>query len=59
MLFMQRADEIAELRAEDPFERPLFRRNDMHLDLASAQRRGDFEADEACADHDGALAVSA
>ena len=55
VLLVQRADEIAELRPEHAFERTLLRRDHMHLDVAGAQRGGGFQADEACADHDGAL----
>ena len=46
MLFMQRADEIAELGPEHAFERTLLRRYDVNFDLASAQSSGGFEADE-------------
>ena len=55
VLLVQRADEIAELRSEHAFERALLRRDDMHLDVARAQRRRGFEADEARADHHRAL----
>ena len=33
MLFVQRADEVTELRSEHPFERALLRRDDMHFDI--------------------------
>ena len=57
MLLVQLADEIAHLRAEHAFERPLLRRHYVHLELARTQRRRDFEADKARADHDRALAL--
>ena len=56
VLLMQRADEIAHLRAQHALHRPLLRRDDMDLDLARAQRRRDLEADEARADHHDARA---
>ena len=39
MLFVQRANEVAELRPEHALHRPRFRRHDMDLDIAGAQRR--------------------
>ena len=52
MLLVDRLDEAAELGPENFLHRPLFRRDDMDLDVARAQRGRDFEADEARAEHD-------
>ncbi len=53
--FVQGADEIPQLRAENPFEGVGFGPDQVDLAAApSAQRRGDFEADEAGTDDDGA-----
>ena len=54
MLFVQGADEVAELRAEDALHRPLLGRDYVHLEAAGTQRGGHFQADEAGAQHDGA-----
>src|SRR5580693_8074111 len=54
VLFMQGAHEIAELRTEDALHRPGFRRHDMNLDIAGAQRRRDLKPDEARTDNEGA-----
>ena len=54
VLLMQGADEVAHLRAQDPLHRPFVRRHDMNFDVAGAQGRGNLEADEAGAQHDGA-----
>ena len=56
VLLVQRANEIAELRPEHALHRPRFRRHDMDLDIAGAQRRRRFEPDEARADDQHALA---
>src|SRR6185437_149733 len=53
VLFVQRADEVAELRPEHAFERTLFRRDHMHLDVAGAQGGSRLEADKARANDDG------
>ena len=58
VLLVQLAHEVAELRAQHALHRALFRRHDVHLDAARAQRGGDLEADEARPHHDGALAPS-
>ena len=50
MLLVQRANEVAQLRAEHALHRPRFRRHDMDFDVAGAQRRRDFQPDEARAD---------
>ena len=55
LLLVQRSNERAEVVAEHALERKLLRRDDVDVDLARAQRRRDLEADEARADHDGAL----
>src|SRR3569832_115548 len=55
VLLVQRAHEIAKLRSKHLFQRSLLRRDHMHLDLAGAQRGGDFQSDEARADDDCAL----
>ena len=55
MFFVQRTDEIAELRPEHAFERALFGCDHMNVDLAGAQCGGRFEADETGADDDRAL----
>ena len=55
MLLVQLAHEGAHLLAEHARHRNLFGRDDMHFDLARAQRGRNLEADEARADHDGAL----
>ncbi len=54
LLPMERAHEVAHLRTEDAFHRPLFRRHHMDFDPARAQRRGDFEPDEARSQHNSA-----
>ena len=56
MLFMQRADDVAELRAHHVLQRARLRRDHMDLEPAGAQRRRDFQPDEAGADHDHARA---
>ena len=58
VLLVERAHEIAELGAENALQRPRFRRDDMDLDAARAQRRRDFEPDEARADDDRAARAS-
>ena len=55
VLLMQRAHEVAHLRAEDTLHRPLLGRHDMNLDVAGAQRRRGLQPDEARADHDRPL----
>ena len=55
VLLVQRAHEVAERGAEDALQRPRLGRDDVHLEVARAQRRGHLEADEARADDDGAL----
>ncbi len=52
MLLVNRAHEAAEVRAQNFLHRMLFRRDDMDLDVARAERGRDFEADEAGAEHD-------
>ena len=54
VLHMQPADEIAQLRTEYALHRTCFRRHDMDLDVARAQRRRNFEPDEACTDDERA-----
>ena len=54
VLLVQAAHEVAELGAQHALQRALVRRDDVHVDAARAQRRGDLEADEARADHDRA-----
>lgn len=51
---VQAADEGAELRPEDALERVSLRGHDDDREPARAQRRRDFQADEARAEHDGA-----
>ena len=53
VFFMKLANEIAELRTKDPFERPAFRRDDVNLQIPRPQRGSGFQADEARADDDG------
>ena len=53
VLLMERAHEVAHLRAEDSLHRPFVRRHHVDLDVAGAQRGRDLEPDEARADHDG------
>ena len=47
VLLVDRAHEAAELGPQNFLHRMLFRRDDMDLDVARAQRGRDFEADEA------------
>ena len=47
VLLMQRADEIAHLRAENPLHGPFVRRHHMDVESASAERRRDLEPNEA------------
>jgi hypothetical protein len=54
ILLMEGADEVAHLRTQDPFHWPFFRRHDMNFDLARAQGRGNLQANETGAKHDGA-----
>ncbi len=57
VLLVDAAHEVAELGSEDALERPALGRHHVHLDLAGAQRGRDLEADEARADHHGALGL--
>ena len=59
VLLVERADEVAELRPQHPLQRPRLGRDDVHLELARAQRGRDLEPDEARADHHGALRLLA
>ena len=52
MLFMQGADEVAHLRPQHAFHRPLLQADDVNLDISGAQRGSGFEPDKARADHD-------
>ena len=58
MLLVERLHEAAELEPQDLLHRPLFRRDDMDFDIARAQRRRNFKADEAGAEHDRRAAPS-
>ncbi len=55
MVLVDRLNEAAEVRPQDLFHRPFFRRDDMDLDVARAQRGRDFEPDEARAEHNDPL----
>src|SRR5947207_5898720 len=55
VLFVQIAHELTHLRSQYAFHRPLLRRDDMNVDAARTQRRGDLETDEARTHHDRAL----
>ena len=55
VLLVERLHEAAELRPQNFLHRPFFRRDDMDLDVARAQRGRDFEADEARPEHDDPL----
>ena len=55
--FMQGADEIADLRSEDFFERTRLGSDDMDFEAALAQRGCRLKSDEACPDDDGALGL--
>jgi hypothetical protein len=57
MLFVQSADEIAELRPEHALEGAFFRRDHVYLDVTGAQRGRSLQSDETRADHDRALCV--
>jgi hypothetical protein len=57
MRFVQTPDEVAELRPQHPLQRPLLGRDDVHLEPARAQRRGDLEPDEAPPDDDRTMRV--
>ena len=52
VLFVNAANDAADLRSHDARERLGLRRDDVHVELAGAERRGDFQADEARADDD-------
>ena len=52
MLLMQTAHEVAHLPTENALHGSFFRRDHVHFDVACAQRRCDFETDEARAKHD-------
>ncbi len=54
ILLMEGADEVAHLRTQDPLHGPFVRRHDMNFDIARAQGRGNFQANETGAKHDGA-----
>src|SRR5262249_51702764 len=55
MFLMPRADEVGELGAHDPLQRPPAGSNHMDLEIAVTERRGNLEPDEARAqDHDAA-----
>ena len=54
VLLVERADEVADLATEHALQRHAVGRDDVHLELARAQRGRDLEPDEARADHDGA-----
>src|SRR5262245_12326338 len=49
------ADETSDLRPHNAFERLALGRDDMNVDLARAQRCGNFETDEARTDDDRTL----
>jgi hypothetical protein len=51
VLFVQASNEVAQFRPEDAFEGPLFRRDDMDVQISSPQRSGNLQANETCADH--------
>src|SRR5215471_6168013 len=53
VFFMKLANEIAELRTKDAFQRPAFRRDDVNLQIPGPQCGCDFQTDEARADDDG------
>jgi hypothetical protein len=59
VLFVHLADELSDLRAHHALERDRLRRDDVNFDAASAERRGDFEPDEARAHHDCTLRILA
>lgn len=46
LLLMECADEVTHLRTEDPFHGPLIRGHDINFDITSAQRCGNFQANE-------------
>ncbi len=56
--FVKRADEVSERLTHHPLQGPCLGRDDMNLDVTLAQRRRDFQADEARSDHDCALCAS-
>ena len=54
VFFVNAANDTADLRSHDARERLGLRRDDVHVELAGAERRGNFQTDEARADdHDG------
>ena len=55
MAFVDGADEIAKVCAQDLFHRARIRRNDVDLQSARSQRGRDFQTDEAGTDHDGSF----
>ena len=51
--FVNGSDETADVGPHHTLEWHVVRGHHVHRDAASAERRRDLEADEACADHDG------
>jgi hypothetical protein len=54
MLFVQGANEVAHLRAQDTLHGALFRGHHMDIYIARSKSRGNLEPDEAGANHDRA-----
>src|SRR6185312_1751498 len=52
-------NDATQLSAKNAFERAMFRCNDVNMETARAQRGGDFETDEAGANHNGVTGVLA
>ena len=53
--FVEALNETPDIVAHDSRERDVFRRDNRHVDIAGAKRRGDFQSDEAGAHDDRAL----
>src|SRR5262249_58313377 len=43
MVFIQAANEVAQIRPENPFHWPFVRCDDVNLELTAPKRRGDFQ----------------
>jgi hypothetical protein len=55
VLFVDRSNDVPDFSSHDALERPRLRRDDANFEAPLAERRGDFQTDEARADDDRAL----
>src|ERR1700691_1935107 len=58
VLLVQRTNEITYFEPEDALHWPLFRRHDVHLDFARAQRCRHLKSNKTCTDHEHAARLS-